>query len=220
MDLCWMTVVILMMYPASDIKNWTQKALQGKKKRGWEHQQDEGDYNINKRLQTLQEWGLNGHTSECDRVDPNILLTDLCARECVSARAHARVSPQRQSEAWLIRERRKSSPPSTAPPGETGNALTKKLVQFIRANEEVVPPPAASVAGRPRRRQLSEADLWQRRAGVATTRSGVHEPVWDRTSCYFPPACGPRASPASVPTSPVGSNSGDPRFLLYEVDFF
>lgn len=36
----------------------------------------------------------------------------------------------------------------------------------------------------------------------------------------FPPASGPRASPASVPTSPVGSNSGDPRFLLYEVDFF
>lgn len=31
MDLCWMIVVILMTYSASDVKNWTQKALQGKK---------------------------------------------------------------------------------------------------------------------------------------------------------------------------------------------
>lgn len=51
---------------------------------------DIDDYTINKRLQTLQEWGPNGHTSECDRVDPNILLTDLCVRECVSARVSAR----------------------------------------------------------------------------------------------------------------------------------
>lgn len=51
---------------------------------------DIDDYTINKRLQTLQKWGLNSHTSDGDRVDPNILLSDLCVRECVSACVSAR----------------------------------------------------------------------------------------------------------------------------------
>ena len=65
---------------------------------------------------TWREAGMNGHSSECSRVNPKILLTDL----------HAALAPQRQrEEAWLWRERRGAAPlPSTAPPGR-GNCAHK-----------------------------------------------------------------------------------------------
>lgn len=145
-------------------------------------------------------WGeeMNGHSSECGRVNPKILLTDLYV-----------FSPQRQKEAWLLRERRNSSHLPRLLLGRPWTDLCSRInlqentFYFARGEITFSSP---SLASRQRRWTLeSEADRKQRDTGAATNRSSIHDPGRQT-------GIGPRVPPDSIFSSSsftfwVGSNS-------------